>query len=1611
MKRNYPESLMRNKKLRAPLRRNRRGITLLFVISMIVLFLLMGTTFVIVSNNFFRDSRKRSIREVHQTDAKALLERGFYDLVRGPDPNNMNSPLRTHEILADQYGYTGFKGTVTAAVSSMIPETLSFATPINSDDHLVDIQISTTGATAPTNIFTGGAHTLSNIEGEYNGQVFSFLDGQLAGTSTRIHDYRIVFSGGVPTEWHFMVVAPRSRPGADWSALIGNEILVNGRDFAGTGAGTLTAGTTEGVAALGENAMQPNRVGETLAVIDAGYLGGTAQPNESYDFPDDQNMFLSGFDSTGAVLPSFYRDWSTRYFGTRQPFIGAAPQRHMFTAFNVLPEPIDSTVGATGPPVWTVDTDNDGQSDALWMDIGLSVQSAGNGIYYKPLYAFRVVDLDSCINLNTAGNRPDMIRVVNGTPSPTLPGLGFGPADVSLETFLTAGDYENIIEGDNGTILLPSGNLPGPMPGRYGLGADGIADSGDEFPGAAAQDTWSTKKLFGMPQGTATVGRHFQTSPLDIRGRFSISVPDNATTGPSFVEAYTDPNFAFNISLPSIDVSPALAVPLNDSSFNNPYEASFSVNVGLQETGDDDTPFIASELERVFRPNDIDSEMLDLRLSTFLQATLTADFTKRQMVTTDSFEVPVCSNWFIGAASRTATPLTALDVDLRNLLPIDVWRGRKMNLNRPFGNGLDDNGDLVIDDPQETGQVNSQDLRDPTRVMDLNNDFQIGAANDQLARHRYATRLYILMLAVCETTHDNMTDEQYRTAMAQWAINVVDFMDPDSINTGFEFDINPFNGWATADIDGIISPGETGTGASGERRVVWGCERPELLITEAAAYHDRATQDLASDASGVDVAGGDLDWDSRLIPRTSAFIELYHPWTQGNAQQILPHELGRLNASNVPVTPVTGVDLQRRTPGNNNPVWRIGVRVGPRDPTTATPPGAPLPDTGGTFVRSIYFTDLASTASGVTGGGEEFFTTFTLPVVTPGSHVVIGSAGTSTTGTAPNTGFRTTFGRLQTATDASLMLDDTRSITLIPNANQIVRNEWDTTAMAMANTTLSGVPVVIDGPRSLSLSDPDGGYVTINPTTNLGDGVAFVVPEDVPLDADPSRTLGDLEAIWTNGTTDNFRYLELQRLANPNLDWDVQSNPYITIDTAPVDLTSFNGMFLNQENDTTSSAGSTVNTDFEIDTTVGGYDPAFVRAGGSVIDGNTVPDSTERGETTTSNLLFAEEPGSAATADGTVIAADGHNFSFTITESFGGTNSNYRANPGNRYAWLIWNNRPFMNHYELANVPYTKQRRLTERFGIRNLARDPFTVQGTPVASAPQDALAHGFGHLLNFEGDQAATQAVDASQDQGGFYRLFDFVEVPSQYVGTESWANPADFFNAPFNSFSSFRYPGKVNFNTARAMVYNQTMGQYNASLGFGGATGFDASRWQQVTVRDPLAPPPTPPALPPTINIQMPRPFRNYAEGSFVPALTTNGTDINALAEENIDCGFLRRTGTNDTPGITGLFDYGGTGINRNGNRNSFFRNSMRQRIGNIATTRSSVFAIWITVGFFETDSNGNLLNVAGGGNELGADTGDSRRHRGFFIYDRSIPTAFEPGQNHNVDDGILVKSIIE
>jgi hypothetical protein len=47
----------------------------------------------------------------------------------------------------------------------------------------------------------------------------------------------------------------------------------------------------------------------------------------------------------------------------------------------------------------------------------------------------------------------------------------------------------------------------------------------------------------------------------------------------------------------------------------------------------------------------------------------------------------------------------------------------------------------------------------------------------------------------------------------------------------------------------------------------------------------------------------------------------------------------------------------------------------------------------------------------------------------------------------------------------------------------------------------------------------------------------------------------------------------------------------------------------------------------------------------------------------------------------------------------------------------------------------------------------------------------------------------------------------------------------------------------------------------------------------------------------------------------------------------------------------------------------------------------------------------------GRELGSDTGEVERHRGFYMIDRTRPVAFKPGEDVNVNEAILLRRRIE
>ncbi len=252
--------------------------------------------------------------------------------------------------------------------------------------------------------------------------------------------------------------------------------------------------------------------------------------------------------------------------------------------------------------------------------------------------------------------------------------------------------------------------------------------------------------------------------------------------------------------------------------------------------------------------------------------------------------------------------------------------------------------------------------------------------------------------------------------------------------TPFEFDLNPFDGWS---FDGILGTADdTGANAAEAHGVVWGVERPEILITETHAWHDRRSEDLSSSSTPTGPGGGntttgdptnpDLTFDQRLVPIPAAFIELYNPWvTQYStlnsgtaapylyapASEEVPGDLyydtNNTNAGLHPLVqpysgttpnPPIGVVLNKLDPTGNSPVWRLAFASllpaagagsvptvpDPDDPFQYTP-AVPL-----AYDRVAYF--VSPPAVYDDAAMVRYYTSQPVSPLKPGRYAVVGSA-------------------------------------------------------------------------------------------------------------------------------------------------------------------------------------------------------------------------------------------------------------------------------------------------------------------------------------------------------------------------------------------------------------------------------------------------------------------------------------------------------------------------------------------------------------------------------------------------------------------------------------------
>jgi hypothetical protein len=1635
---------------------SRRGVVILVVLSLLVLFVLLVVTFAIVAGQYQRAAQAYAKKEWLGEDPQKIADRVMYALLREPDPNQTGSSLQGHSLLRDTYGdIRDVSGNWLRGAVSLGPTSLAGGQIL---------EFSETSTTAK----------YRDLAGFYNGSVLTFTSGVLQNTSTRVVGFRVSQVANPPGPpnyvYTFRIMLPTVSGSSPLAPSVRDTFVLNGKPFVGTGFGFDSSAAVT-APRLSEEALLPNRANVGLT----NYITGGA--NESYDAPDYQNLILAAVTGAG-IMPSFHRPdlvrhWmdrtssnATRVWGThdnptdipadwtsssapnfrqfrRQVIFRPMPWDHPnFTgsnaAFDASIHSADEIAGldsATGLPTgalfngpWDVDNDGDGIRDSIWIDPDLPVQTTEDGRSYKPLVGILCVDLDGRLNVNAHGHYGHLAGVMSGYPAPqtvnlpgsttsqTLPkGPGYGPPEIDLNKLINNNtEYQ---------VLLQS---------RYGA---------DQQPGQTGYDALMPFKFYEYPTNYfSTALLTSFNSNMDLRGLFACGVDyrgqplyegiyDTSTSPWTFPDLLAESPYEFNLNKPSAD----------------------------------DSPFKIAELEKVLRYLDYDSASLQSRLTDLSNlGFLRNNAGYRRTVTTDSWDMPVPGVVAPDAYGMSTPPQTvmellaerlsgfsgaALDNEIAKMLSPDLMMGLRMDVNRPIGNGRDDNGNAVVDEAYGVGNLaNLNESLGPeyakngaTNIMaiDHDNDGTISSdADAHLARSYLARHLYVLLMLLKDPTFyvdldgdASNNEEETAQVLAQWAINAVDFRDADSIMTPFEYDYRPFNGWGVdgniltdETSDGVDNDGDgtTDSGSELDRRVVWGCERPEVLISEALAGHDRRTEDLDSDASGKTTTDPnpppDPHFDQRLLPRGFLFVELYNPWSGHDKPPGEFYHNGTAWTSGV---------LLNRVNTAGEPIWRLAIT----DQVDSDEP------TGAEIERAVYFNNPAALLNVQDSGRQMHYTSVAAQVapLLPGRYAVVGTAGVLANGQ-----YSTTIGRRNDAVEGgSLGLPATRQIVLAPNpnpnVNQVeVRNNLNPplngtdapTVDPPLNSFTPGpaqiqpaIAIPIDLVRTtaggaskgkgkgvgkggagtddipLSISEPaevDGWYPEVGPggeiwDPNAADGEgAYSPPIDEPLDS------GSLPQ--TNGTVKNYRRIHLQRLANPLAPYHAVVNPYRTIDVMPVDLTIFNGV----ESSATDPSLAVNPNEFG----------CFERGANS--------NPADR-------YLWPQELATAALAAPPADAT--HRFGFTLRHTLGYLNASYgtafnagtvAAIPPDPFAvtsylgapdttsgaptfpWLTWNNRPYVSPTELLLVP---------RSSSAHLLRD-FTLADS--TTSPYDPMGLGrFHHLLNF------FAAHPDLNDATNLYRVFEYLTVRPRFAGTETLLNPStnaphfgstaagtEMLHPPFNGISTYREPGRINLNTLYDQaVWNALWGSHPAPMTF--AEFIDSRRGYGAAgsglfFLDSNAP---------TV---FANPYRASGTSLLIPPDSSGGTGLGRL---EVDSTLLRTNRTSmgvtapvagDVPRMLNSL----TDLSRNSDRNAFFSYQAMQRLSNLVTCRSNVYAIWITIGYFEYDpTNGQL------GQEVGIDTGTVTRNRAFYIIDRTIPVAFDPGQNHNVDKCVLLRRFIE
>lgn len=400
---------------------------------------------------------------------------------------------------------------------------------------------------------------------------------------------------------------------------------------------------------------------------------------------------------------------------------------------------------------------------------------------------------------------------------------------------------------------------------------------------------------------------------------------------------------------------------------NDPYEAELgsdaaapSLARSLQQP---DAIYTVAELEAILRPFDADTQQLPARLTSIFD-----DLAQRHRttITTDSWDTPGLVGGAAFKVTRAAQSWNLGDTIYAVSSP-DIASGLRFDLNRPGifrivtvcvrktdtdapsqGLGLT-GGEVVQYINQDPNWVLSQ--TNPAGELDCFGQTILGLLKQQkppsqdwfattarrlpssfspaalrethdlyhvtmerpVARQQYFSHLYHLLWMLYATDDSGNPRPLTKTQklevapwLAQWAANVIEFRDPDSTMSRYQFDPDPTDGVGN-------DPAQT----------VFGCERPEVVITETLAYDYPTTPAVFPAGKGL-------------------LISLYRPWSaaiQHEGTALATERIDPILAPNVLADDplANSLHLGKKEAGTGASIWRLRVK-------RVRPDGTPEPD-------------------------------------------------------------------------------------------------------------------------------------------------------------------------------------------------------------------------------------------------------------------------------------------------------------------------------------------------------------------------------------------------------------------------------------------------------------------------------------------------------------------------------------------------------------------------------------------------------------------------------------------------------------------------------------------